>query len=187
MTMESRTASPSPWHALAAQVVLQQLATGTEGLSAAEAARRLEESGPNRLPPAQRRGPLFRFLSQFLIVQNILSYDNTRRNEEIRNLLRRIEKEEYPYIIAGDFNMSDQTVIYGEISAEMTDSFREAGTGSGNSWPVLVLDHITTLIPPLLRVDYIWHSQEFRTVEAFRGPELGSDHLPLVAELELLE
>jgi endonuclease/exonuclease/phosphatase (EEP) superfamily protein YafD len=129
----------------------------------------------------------FSFSHDNLIVQNILSYDNTRRNEEIRNLLRRIEKEEYPYIIAGDFNMSDQTVIYGEISAEMTDSFREAGTGSGNSWPVLVLDHITPLIPPLLRVDYIWHSQEFRTVEAFRGPELGSDHLPLVAELELLE
>lgn len=119
------------------------------------------------------------------IVQNIISYDSGGRNEQIRRLIRRVETEKYPFIIGGDFNMSDQAVIYGELSAVMADSFRQGGTGSGRTWPILVLDHISPLIPPLLRVDYIWHSEALRTVEAFLGPELGSDHLPLVAELEL--
>ena len=42
-----------------------------DGLTAAEASRRLATHGPNRLPEAQSRGPLLRFLSQF---HNVLIY-----------------------------------------------------------------------------------------------------------------
>jgi hypothetical protein len=45
--------------------------TATKGLSSGEAARRLAESGPNRLPEAARRGPVVRFLQQF---HNLLIY-----------------------------------------------------------------------------------------------------------------
>jgi magnesium-transporting ATPase (P-type) len=43
------------------------VALGAEarGLTATEAARRLTEHGPNRLPEERRRGPLRRFLLQF--------------------------------------------------------------------------------------------------------------------------
>lgn len=41
---------------------------------------------------------------------------------------------------------------------------------------------------PLLRVDYIWHSDGLRTVDVGTGPRgLGSDHLPVYAVLELME
>lgn len=53
------------WHALAANSVLARLASGPEGLSSAEAARRLAKHGPNRLPAAKPRGPLRRLLAQF--------------------------------------------------------------------------------------------------------------------------
>ena len=40
---------------------------------------------------------------------------------------------------------------------------------------------------PMLRLDYIWHDDHFRALNAEKGPSgLGSDHLPVVADLELL-
>ena len=59
------------WHALKAKRVMERLASSADGLSAADAAARLERYGPNRLPEAKRRGPLARFLSQF---HNVLIY-----------------------------------------------------------------------------------------------------------------
>jgi endonuclease/exonuclease/phosphatase family metal-dependent hydrolase len=115
-----------------------------------------------------------------------VSYEDTWRNVEIRNLLKRLETEPYPFIVAGDFNMSDQAVIYGELAARMGDSFREAGTGFGTSWPLPVAKEIPDFVPPLVRIDYIWHSKHFRATDASQGPRLGSDHLPLFATLELI-
>jgi magnesium-transporting ATPase (P-type) len=59
------------WHALPADKALAELKTDSVGLSAAEAARRLAEHGPNRLTPPRKRGPLLRLLLQF---HNILIY-----------------------------------------------------------------------------------------------------------------
>ncbi|HUF57271.1 MAG TPA: HAD-IC family P-type ATPase, partial [Thermohalobaculum sp.] len=53
------------WHALEAEEVLARRETSSAGLSEAEAARRLEVHGPNRLPGARRQSPLARFLLQF--------------------------------------------------------------------------------------------------------------------------
>ncbi|WP_372893155.1 HAD-IC family P-type ATPase [Rhodosalinus sp.] len=67
------TAAPDapPWHAREAEEAANRLATGAEGLSEAEAERRLSETGPNRLPEPPRAGPVRRFLRQF---QNLLIY-----------------------------------------------------------------------------------------------------------------
>jgi len=60
------------WHALATAEVIRQLSTDLQrGLDAAEAARRLQEYGPNRLPEGKKRGSFARFLAQF---NNILVY-----------------------------------------------------------------------------------------------------------------
>ena len=62
-------AGPAGAHARTGADCLAALGSGPEGLSAAEAARRLATHGPNRLPEARRRGALRRFLGQF---QNVL-------------------------------------------------------------------------------------------------------------------
>ena len=62
---------PNSWHALPAEAVLEHLDTSPDGLSAAEAALRLTQHGPNRLPEPPRRGTLLRFLDQF---RNLLIY-----------------------------------------------------------------------------------------------------------------
>jgi len=112
-------------------------------------------------------------------------YDETGRNVQIRSLLARLERETLPYIVAGDFNMSDQSLVYNELAAAMTDSFREAGRGLGASWPNVQRLGLPSLIPPLVRIDYIWHSADFQTLDAALGPYLGSDHLPIYATLAL--
>ncbi|MDX5349999.1 MAG: HAD-IC family P-type ATPase [Paracoccaceae bacterium] len=60
-----------PVHHMTAAQALAMLDAVPEGLSQAEAARRLDRRGPNRLPQARRRGPLRRFLAQF---DNVLIY-----------------------------------------------------------------------------------------------------------------
>ena len=54
-----------PWHARPAKDALHALGSSAHGLAPAEAARRLEEHGPNALPQARRRHPVLRFLAQF--------------------------------------------------------------------------------------------------------------------------
>src|SRR5215831_18885951 len=62
----------TPWHAIAADEVVQRLESNTvSGLDAAEAKRRLERYGPNRLPEAHKQGPLMRLVLQF---NNVLVY-----------------------------------------------------------------------------------------------------------------
>lgn len=57
---------PQDWHALPASAVSSALKTHeTKGLSSREAARRLRESGPNRLTARRRPGALAIFTSQF--------------------------------------------------------------------------------------------------------------------------
>jgi magnesium-transporting ATPase (P-type) len=55
----------APWHALPAEEALRRLGASPAGLEGAEAARRLAEHGPNRLPAAKPRGPLRRLTEQF--------------------------------------------------------------------------------------------------------------------------
>ncbi|SLN58340.1 cation-translocating P-type ATPase [Oceanibacterium hippocampi] len=58
-------ASGLPWHARDSAGVLGALESTEAGLSEAEAARRLERDGANRLPAGAVRGPVRRFLDQF--------------------------------------------------------------------------------------------------------------------------
>jgi vancomycin resistance protein VanJ len=135
------------------------------------------------------RYPIYapRFAPPFLpspYLYMMLGYDASERNRQIAYLLRLLEGETLPYIVGGDFNTSDQTAIYHMLTTYMTDSFREAGIGLGTSWPVSTArTDIPSLLPPLIRIDYIWHSETLAAQAAWQGPRLGSDHLPLVADI----
>ena len=69
-TQEANEAGKS-WHVQNADEIMQLFSVDRYGLGGSEAERRLEQYGPNRLPPPKRRGPLLRFLSQF---NNVLIY-----------------------------------------------------------------------------------------------------------------
>jgi len=114
----------------------------------------------------------------------VLRYDETRRNTQIRNLLDLLQSESLPYILAGDFNMSDASLIYREIDAQLTDAFRQAGAGAGRTWPVAEKIGLPNVIQPFLRIDYVWHTDDLRAISAQVGAPIGSDHLPVTVEFE---
>jgi magnesium-transporting ATPase (P-type) len=62
---------PPAWHTLDSSEVFARLQTRPEGLQQADAGERLTRHGPNRLPPAGRRGALVRLATQF---HNVLIY-----------------------------------------------------------------------------------------------------------------
>lgn len=115
----------------------------------------------------------------------MLEYDETRRNKQIERLLEIVANEPQPYLVLGDFNTSSYSVIYDRMVAVMQDSYQELGYGTGHTYPVGGVHPFPAWVQPMIRIDYIWHSQHWRTVHFEVGPALNSDHLPLVAELVL--
>ena len=101
-------------------------------------------------------------------------YDERVRNAQIRTLLEELETEPLPYIVAGDFNLSEYSPIYHELAAVMSDSYREASRGFGFSWHSAL---------PFLRIDYIWHSSALVAVKSLRGERFDSDHYPVISGL----
>ena len=98
-----------------------------------------------------------------------------------------------PTILMGDFNAPERHRSLRQIAgAGFIDAFKTAGEGGGLTLPMRLprfayqgsrLGDIR--IPPMLRVDYIWHTREFRTISAWVGEHAGSDHLPVLARMEL--
>jgi len=69
--MAARDGAGEPWHALEIDDAFREVAGLPGGVSSAEAARRLERFGDNRLTPAPRRSAIARFAAQ---LNNVLIY-----------------------------------------------------------------------------------------------------------------
>jgi len=124
-------------------------------------------------------------LTSNYFVRYALGFDDTIRNSQVDALLAFLATEPYPYIVAGDFNTSDFSMTYTQLAAHMYDSFAEAGIGLGSSWPAARALGLPAFIPPIIRIDYIWHSAGLQALNAWKGDFVGSDHLPMFANLAL--
>jgi vancomycin resistance protein VanJ len=97
-----------------------------------------------------------------------------------------------PAVLLTDFNRVGWQAAYRQLrDAGLIDAFGAAGRGPGFTLPTR-LSHLAYRghplgglpLPPLLRVDYVWHTPHFRARRAWLGAHAGSDHLPVLAELE---
>ncbi len=111
-------------------------------------------------------------------------YNDRIRNMQIDRLVTHLQNEPYPYFLGGDFNTSDQSPSYNNLASVGIDSFRQAGAGFGATWPVASVQRLPFFVPPLIRIDYVFHSDGFRAISAQPGSPMGSDHLPLFVTLE---
>jgi vancomycin resistance protein VanJ len=106
------------------------------------------------------------------------------------------EGEETPLIMMGDFNATSTNRAYEILSEQLDDAWRAAGDGFGHTFPGASAsttpgsnrpDPLGIPVPKwLIRIDYVFFSQDWDAVEARIGPwEGGSDHRPVVATLTL--
>ncbi len=86
-----------------------------------------------------------------------------------------------PKVIVGDFNASPWSYSFRRLRMETGLRNSQAGFGLELSYPADA--------NPLLQlsIDHLLHSSDLEVVDRRLGPSLGSDHLPLVVDLSLVD
>lgn len=79
-----------------------------------------------------------------------------------------------PSIVLGDFNLVTESSRFRADWGEWQDAFEEVGRGTGYTWHSRWYG---------LRIDHLLHDPAWRTVDFEVGPDLGSDHRPIVVTL----
>lgn len=94
------------------------------------------------------------------------------RQKQVEVLKQEIEKSPHKILLAGDFNDTPSSYVYNQISKLLTDSYTEKGSGMGITYAGKI---------PMLRIDYIFASENFKTLEFTKHNILRSDHYPVSA------
>jgi len=85
-----------------------------------------------------------------------------------------------PKVIAGDFNMPVESSIYRKYWSGFQNAFSQCGTGYG--WTERA---VVSGIPIGIRIDHILTGKSMKPLSCETGPDVGSDHLPIIAEIGL--
>ncbi len=92
-----------------------------------------------------------------------------------------------PTAVIGDFNAVDRSRLYHRIvRAGLIDTFRKVGQGNGSTFPTR-FQYLPIPLPRLVRIDYIWVTSQFSPLASYVGDGHGSDHLPVISKVALLE
>lgn len=116
----------------------------------------------------------------------VRDYAPAERNRQIKRLLRRLRADPLPVILGGDFNLIEYEAPYAWLTGfPLVDGYRAGERAIGATFPSGVESVWLGALPPLFRIDYVWHSPDFTTLARQVGPVLYSDHLPLRVSLAL--
>jgi endonuclease/exonuclease/phosphatase (EEP) superfamily protein YafD len=101
-----------------------------------------------------------------------------RRREQMTELARGLAAapRRRPLVLAGDFNIPAGDAVFRVLPDRLHDAFPRAGRGWGNTW-------MATL--PLVRIDQVWISDEWRPLSVTAQAAPPSDHRMVVCELAL--
>lgn len=107
-------------------------------------------------------------------------------DQQAAALVEDIAMADYPLIVAGDFNATDQSATYRAVNEYLYNAHWEAGWGFGFTFPAP--PHIPPESPIdtglLYRIDHIFYSNHFMALDAQTlTSSAGSDHLPVTAIL----
>ncbi|MCD6386689.1 endonuclease/exonuclease/phosphatase family protein [Candidatus Sumerlaeota bacterium] len=130
----------------------------------------------------ERRGFLTVYVEKdhhrIAFINTHLGLDSEERRVQIETLLKASRDIQLPLIIAGDFNEEPQTENWQVINSIFIDT-AQALKNEQFTFPA---DN------PVRRIDYIWlrRNDNWRPVRCQVFSTLASDHLPFLAEIELL-
>ena len=100
----------------------------------------------------------------------------SRRSSQADLIAAHIKTCKYPVIVCGDFNDTPSSYAYHTLKGNLTDAFKESGIGFGATYAGDI---------PLLRIDYILHSNQVESTEFNIIPEKLSDHYPITCTIKL--
>jgi endonuclease/exonuclease/phosphatase (EEP) superfamily protein YafD len=99
-----------------------------------------------------------------------------RRNQEFIRLAHDVQSSSLPVIVAGDFNSTPWSWYFQNLLSKATLQDSELGKGLQPTW--------STRMPlVLVPIDHCLYTSQFATIKRAVGPNVGSDHLPLIVEL----
>jgi endonuclease/exonuclease/phosphatase family metal-dependent hydrolase len=102
--------------------------------------------------------------------------DDRRRQAE--TAMEMADAIHFPLILAGDFNMTADSPTYRQTWARFDNAFSRSGVGFGHTERPYKLGWQFGI-----RIDHVLCGPDWRPCRCWVGPELGSDHLPLIADL----
>ena len=146
--------------------------------------RREVNSWLERATPGERRGVLQAILEvrgrEIAVLATHLDASNAaERESSARQIEERIlpPYSHYPLVLGGDLNEGPDGAVHRRLAARLTDAWG-AGEGPGYTIPVDA---------PTRRIDYLFHDGRLRAVAARVLRSDASDHLPLVADVRLVD
>jgi endonuclease/exonuclease/phosphatase (EEP) superfamily protein YafD len=105
-----------------------------------------------------------------------LAEKSSLREIELRRAARWADEFPRPHIVLGDFNTPPESPIYRDAWDNWTNAFSVAGRGFGytrmNGWIRARIDHILV-------------DESLDVIRAWVGPDVGSDHKPMIASVRL--
>lgn len=104
--------------------------------------------------------------------------DSRRRNLQLDHIAETVTDRESPLIVAGDFNTSPWSPHFRDLIA--ATGLRDAADGHGwiATWPAWFW-------PAQVPIDHVLIRGPLDVADIRRGPFIGSDHYPLIADLRL--
>jgi endonuclease/exonuclease/phosphatase (EEP) superfamily protein YafD len=92
-----------------------------------------------------------------------------------------------PALLCGDLNTTERTWLHRRlVRAGLRGAWRAVGDGYGASWPLFGRWRGFPS-SPLVRIDHVLATPELEPVAIRLGPDVGSDHLPLLCDLRWAE
>jgi endonuclease/exonuclease/phosphatase (EEP) superfamily protein YafD len=98
------------------------------------------------------------------------------RNDQLRALAHLAAGLEPPKVLIGDFNLSPWSPFFPPLLKQAGLVNARDGFGILPTWP-------TFFVPAMIPLDHCLVSPEARVTNIETGPDIGSDHLPLIIDL----
>ncbi len=129
----------------------------------------------------------------YSLIPSKLGYTIAERERQLGVLIEFVKSLEEPLIALGDLNVTEQSTAHEIMESDLQDAWVKGGWGLGHTFPGAASagssrPSFGRFLSPkwLLRLDYIFCSEQWEVEKAWIGPWDGeSDHRPVMAKLVL--
>jgi endonuclease/exonuclease/phosphatase (EEP) superfamily protein YafD len=98
------------------------------------------------------------------------------RDQHFQQLARFVQQSELPTVVAGDLNCTSWSVHFNDLLAQSRLRDSRLGKGIQPSWPA-------SLVIGGIPIDHVLVSKGIQIGSRRLGPDVGSDHLPVIVQL----